>query len=156
MTSTAQLSNRNLTFTYVLFHRKSQISFVNAVLRNIDREGRIRLEATSIIDNVDPWLAKQWFQQYGKVTTQTMVEAAMNPSPVFITVNHYHAIDQEKDETPLTPTSREDAMIEKLNQIKDLFTSTNDEGDPQPAELLPVGSIRIPGSFGGAVSKWPL
>ena len=140
----------------MLIRRKSQISFVNAVLRNIDREGRSRLGATSIIDNVDPWLADSWLQQYGKDTTQKIVEAAMMQSPVFITVNHLVAHDPNGGERLPTPTSQKDGTIERLKQMKDLFTTTDDEGDPQPAELLPVGSIRIPDNFGGAVSKWPL
>ena len=73
--------------TFLLVCRKAQISFVNAVLRNIDREGRPRLEATSTIDNLDPWIAKQFIKQYGEDTTNTLVEAAMSQSPVFITTN---------------------------------------------------------------------
>ncbi len=126
------------------------------MLRNIDREGRSRLEATSIIDNLDPWLAKQFVQQYGKDTTQTLVEAAMSQSPVFITVNHSNAQDQIEGEIPQDERSRDDRTLERLEQIKDLFTTTDEEGNPQPAELLSVGSIRIPDDFGGAVSKWPL
>ena len=128
--------------TFLPVCSKAQISFVNAVLRNIDREGRPRLEATSTIDNLDPWIAKQFVQQYGKDTTDTLVEAAMTQSPVFITTNQ---LQKEGKETH-----------ERLEQMKDIFTTTNEEGDPQPAELLPVGSIRIPDNFGGAVSKWPL
>jgi len=127
---------------------KAQINFVNAVLRNIDREGRPRLEATSIIDNLDPWLARQWVQQYGKETTQTMVEAAMCQSPVFITVNH--SFDDHLRE------GKRDRTTEILEQIKENLTKIDDEDDPQSAELLPVGSIRIPDNLGGAVSKWPL
>jgi 16S rRNA (cytosine967-C5)-methyltransferase len=140
----------------MIIRRKSQISFVNAVLRNIDREGRARLEATSIIDNVNPWLAKQWVKQYGKETTHKMVEAAMSQSPVFITVNHSIAQQVKEEERSQTATSQDEPTIERLEQIRDMFTTTNDEGDPQSAELLPVGSIRIHENFGGAVSKWPL
>lgn len=135
---------------------EAQISFVNAVLRNIDREGRPKLEATSIIDNVDPWLTKQLLQQYGNDMTHTVVEAAMSQSPIFITVNHSITQRPKEGEEPQTTASPEDQLIEKLEQIRDVFTTTNDEGDPQPAELLPIGSIRIPQDFGGAVSKWPL
>jgi len=129
---------------------------VNAVLRNIDREGRPRLESTSIIDNLDPWLADQWFQQYGDETSKIIVEAAMNQSPVFITVNHLiskHLNDASEQELE---SSGDDKEFERLVQIKDIFTTSNDEGDIQSAELLPVGSIRVPESFSGAVSKWPL
>jgi 16S rRNA (cytosine967-C5)-methyltransferase len=122
-----------------IIRRKSQISFANAVLRNIDRDGRSRLEGTSVVDNLDPWLAEQWVKQYGEESTEGMVEAAMSQSPVFITVNHSM-----------------DRSSERLEEIRDIFTTTNDEGDPQSAELLPVGSIRIPSNLGGAVSKWPL
>mmetsp|Transcript_10292 Transcript_10292/g.21835 ORF Transcript_10292/g.21835 Transcript_10292/m.21835 type:complete len:544 (+) Transcript_10292:108-1739(+) len=137
---------------------KSQINFVNAVLRNIDREGGPVLEATSTIDNLDPWLAKQWIKQYGKDTTKTIVGAAMSQSPVFVTVNHaidnHH--DYDNDSSIITTTTREDQIMERLEQIRDVFTTTDDEGDALPAELLQVGSIRIPDNLGGAVSKWPL
>jgi len=125
---------------------KSQISYVNAVLRTIDREGREKLDKdTSIMDNVDPWLAQQWLEQYGPETTTTIVEAAMSQSPIFITVNQNHQHEEED-------------RIERLEQIKDLFTTIDDEtdGDPIPAERLPIGSIRVPDNFGGTVSKWPL
>jgi len=143
---------------------KSQISFVNAVLRNIDREGGPILEATSTIDNVDPWLAKQWIKQYGKETTETIVEAAMSQSPVFVTVNQIIDADDddggqnenENDNSVTTTATRLDKINERLEQIRDVFTSTDDEGNPLPAELLPVGSIRIPDNLGGAVSRWPL
>ena len=80
----------------------------------------------------------------------------MLQSPVFITVNQIAAQDPKGKESSYAPISRGDRTIERLTQMKDLFTTTNEEGDSQPAELLPVGSIRIPDNFGGSVSKWPM
>ncbi|VEU42801.1 unnamed protein product [Pseudo-nitzschia multistriata] len=137
---------------------KSQISFANAVLRNIDREGIPVLKTTSSINNLDLWLAKQWVKQYGKDTTETIVEAAMSQSPVFITVNHAIQDDGEYDDDSSMANSAiyQDRVIERLEQIRDIFSASDDKGDLLPAELLPVGSIRIPDNLGGVVSKWPL
>jgi 16S rRNA (cytosine967-C5)-methyltransferase len=136
---------------------KAQISYVNAVLRNIDREGKSRLDATSTLANVDTWLADQWIQTYGKETTEKMVEAAMSQSPVFITVNHSH---QEN-----SATKQQDTILDRSENIRDVFTSIAGEAEDEDededseqaeAELLPIGSIRIPNNVGGSVSKWPL
>jgi 16S rRNA (cytosine967-C5)-methyltransferase len=136
---------------------QAQISYVNAVLRNIDREGKSRLDATSTLANVDTWLADQWIQTYGKETTEKMVEAAMSQSPVFITVNHSH---QEN-----SATKQQDTILDRSENIRDVFTSIAGEAEDEDededseqaeAELLPIGSIRIPNNVGGSVSKWPL
>jgi 16S rRNA (cytosine967-C5)-methyltransferase len=136
---------------------QAQISYVNAVLRNIDREGKSRLDATSTLANVDTWLADQWIQTYGKETTERMVEAAMSQSPVFITVNHSH---QEN-----SATKQQDTILDRSENIRDVFTSIAGEAEDEDededseqaeAELLPIGSIRIPNNVGGSVSKWPL
>ncbi|OEU17535.1 S-adenosyl-L-methionine-dependent methyltransferase [Fragilariopsis cylindrus CCMP1102] len=110
---------------------KAQISYVNAVLRNIDREGKSRLDATSTLANVDTWLADQWIQTYGKETTEKMVGAAMSQSPVIRDVFTSIAGEEEDDDDDI-----EQVEVE--------------------AELLPIGSIRIPANVGGSVSKWPL
>lgn len=146
------ITTTTTTILITIIHRKAQISYVNAVLRNIDRTGRERLESeTSIVDNVDPWLAKQWMEQYGKDTTTTIVETAMSQSPVFITINHRYPQQQQEEQEQ----NQQEERIEQLEQMKDLFTTIDEEtGEIVPAELLPTGSIRVD-NFGGVVSKWP-
>jgi len=105
------------------------------------------LDATSTLDNVDTWLKDRLIQTYGKETTEKMVGVAMSQSPVFITVNHIH--NQE-----ISLTTQHDKTPDRSENIRDIFTSiTGDESEK--AELLPIGSIRIPENS-GMVSKWPL
>jgi 16S rRNA (cytosine967-C5)-methyltransferase len=117
---------------------KSQINFVNAVLRSIDREGQEALEATSVYDNVEPWLVQNWIDSYGDENTKAIVEAAMAQSPIFISVNH---------EPQSTAAERE----VKLERIREEFST--EEG--LEAELLPHGCIRVPEQSFGSVSTWP-
>ena len=118
---------------------KPQINYVNAMLRSIDREGRRELEkSTTIFDNIAPWLAQEWIATYGKETTEQIIKASMEQSPIFISVNHVRDSTAEERAT-------------KLQTIQKLF-SVNE----QSANLLPHGSIEIPKQFHGAVSKWPL
>jgi len=120
---------------------KSQISFVNAVLRKMSQEGKEKLKETSVLDNIDPWIANQWIETYGKNTTETMVQAAMSQSPIFLTVNHWQSPD-------------------KLKLVRDAFSSEVDSNSSSSkesvAEILPIGSIRVPATLRGSVSNWPL
>lgn len=118
-------------------HSQSQVKFVNAVLRSIDREGRQALEKTSVFDNIEPWLAKEWKETYGEEKAKLIAEASMSQSPIFISVNH-------------PPESSDEERAEKLNFVKDQFSAFND------AELLPHGSIRVPPNHAGSVAAWPL
>jgi 16S rRNA (cytosine967-C5)-methyltransferase len=118
-------------------YSQSQVKFVNAVLRTIDREGRQALEKTSIFDNIEPWLAKEWKDTYGEEKAKLVAEASMSQSPIFISVNH-------------PPESSDEERAEKLNFVKDQFSTF------QEAELLPHGSIRVPPNHVGSVAKWPL
>eukprot|EP00980_Cylindrotheca_fusiformis_P018373 scaffold6032_cov100-Cylindrotheca_fusiformis.AAC.4 len=118
---------------------KPQISFVNAVLRNVDRRGRIELETnTSLFDNVEPWLAEKWIRTYGEDTTTKILRASMAQSPIFVSVNH-------------EPASDEESRIANIQRVRDYFSMPNNT-----ATILPHGSIEIPRELhGGAVSKWP-
>lgn len=118
-------------------HSQSQVKFINAVLRTIDREGRQELEKTSIFDNIEPWLAKEWTDAYGKEKAKLIAEASMSQSPIFISVNH-------------PPESSDEERAEKLNFVKEKFSTFKE------AELLPHGSIRVPVNHVGSVARWPL
>lgn len=123
----------------ILLHSKPQINYVNAMLRRIDREGRIELEkVTSIFDNIAPWLAQEWIDTYGKERTEIMIQASMKQSPIYISVNH-------------VPNSTVEERAIKLQKVQAQFSTNNNT-----AKLLPHGSIEIPKDFQGSISKWPL
>ena len=109
------------------------------------------MEATSKLDNIDSWLADQWIRTYGKETTEKIVEAAMCQSPIFITINHSHGRDEE-----IAATAQQERVINKLEIVKDKFTEAVGEDSDEQAEILPIGSIRVPDSVRGRVSEWPL
>jgi 16S rRNA (cytosine967-C5)-methyltransferase len=119
---------------------KTQISFVNAVLRSIAREGmKILNDTTTVLDNISPWLASEWIKTYGRSTTENMVEAAMNQSPIFVSVNQLRV---------------------DINFVEDAFSAAANDDDvstsSQPEVLPSIGSIRVPENMWGMVSKWPL
>ena len=123
---------------YLLFrNRETQIRFVNAVLRNVDRERKEILAKTSIFDNIEPWLANEWINCYGEEKARIIVEASMRQSPVFVSLN-------------LPPNSPEEERKEKIQRIISAFSQE------KPAEFIPHGSVRIPATYGGMVTKWPL
>jgi len=117
---------------------KSLVSFVNAVLRSIDREGIDVLKTTSVYDNINPWLVKEWISFYGEETAQTIVEASMVQSPLFLSVNH-------------SPESTDIQRNQKIELIKGHFNTEEEE-----AEILPHGMVKVPRKFRGSVSSWPL
>jgi 16S rRNA (cytosine967-C5)-methyltransferase len=109
------------------------------VLRSIDREGRTYLENdTSIFDNCEPRLIQAWIEAYGEEKTQAIVEASMEQSPIFVSVNQRTGSINE---------GTDDATIEKV---------ASKFGLNADVEILPQGSIRIPKQYMGAVSSWPL
>ena len=139
-------------------YRKSKISFVNAVLRSIDREGREVLDTqTSIFDNFEPTLIEEWINTYGGEKTKTIMEASMEQSPIFISVN-------QRTGNFLDGSSRN--KIQKIAQTFDRKNNNNsksneeeidvDEKNPYVTEILPQGSIKVPKQYMGKVSLWPL
>lgn len=121
------------------FVREGQIKFVNAVLRQIDREGDELLEKTTILDNVKSDLAQAWIKSYGQESTQKIVEACMSQSPIFITTN-YDGL-----------TTEEDRQV-KRERIREEFNALSVADE---AELLEHGSIRVPELESSIVSRWP-
>jgi 16S rRNA (cytosine967-C5)-methyltransferase len=138
-----------------------QINFVNGVLRNVGREGRAKLQDTTIMDNVDPWLAQQWIETYGQEVTNIIVSSAMTQSPIFLSINHRRLNGNNTDD--------DSDGSERIKKVKQLFSRSvqekvaengefvDDENNDSISlpELLPTGSIRVPTNFGGSVSEWP-
>ncbi|KAG7347408.1 ribosomal RNA small subunit methyltransferase B [Nitzschia inconspicua] len=124
-----------------------KINFVNAVLRGLNEDGTEILETTtSVLDNVHPWLAREWIESYGESTTRTMVEAAMEESPIFVSANQlYRDCDDDKEEN-----------VAEIIQRAFLVGEPSVDDAKNTPELLPIGCVRIPPTVGGTVSKWPL
>lgn len=131
-------SNNNHICTQ--YTSQPKINFVNAVLRKLSEDdGQTLASSTSVRDNIDLWLANEWVQAYGETTTDTIVEAAMEQSPIFVSVNR--GFDGEL----LTETVREAFSMEASGGSGDVAV-----------ELLSIGCICVPSHVGGIVSKWPL
>ena len=143
-----------LTF---LFSSEPKIKFANAVLRRVQREGGVLLEAVaSPYDNIAPWLLAEWRESWGEKRLAAIAEAAMTESPVYLSVNHPFGSSQEE-------------RVQKLNFIKEslderageLSKESSDDAVNDPGhdgtEILAQGSIFVDKSqFPGSVSKWPL
>jgi 16S rRNA (cytosine967-C5)-methyltransferase len=129
---------------------QQKINFVNAVLRRVSEGGTEALQSTSPLDNVHPWLANEWIHTYGEATARAIVLAAMEQSPIFVSVNALY------DGSTTNPT--ETVLQAFTSGPTDVHTDgsslTSDE--IMKPELLPIGCIRVPRHFGGTVSKWPL
>ena len=108
---------------------------------------------TSPNDNIAPWLLKEWTASWGEDKLAAIVNAAMEESPIYLSVNYpLGASDQDK--------------LERLKFVRDAFydsmqekgdEDSNSEGNDVPVEILPHGSIHVDKScFPGAISKWPL
>jgi 16S rRNA C967 or C1407 C5-methylase (RsmB/RsmF family) len=134
----------------VLLCSQPKINFVNAVLRRLSEDGTETLQSTSVLDNVHPWLANQWIEFYGEATARTIVNAAMAPSPIFVSVNPLY----RKETSNPTQTVLQAFAWGTTDVHTDNYASPSDE--ILEPELLPIGCIRVPGHFGGTVSKWPL
>jgi 16S rRNA (cytosine967-C5)-methyltransferase len=113
------------------------------------------LERTSALDNVDPWLLREFTKAYGTDKATMIVEAAMSENPTFITVNQM-----------AVPAHDEVGKQQRLEAIRDVFATvfnppkSDDEAVDTNTEsssdvILPTGSILVD-NCRGPVSKWPL
>lgn len=115
---------------------KPMVSFANAILRRVDREGEELLGQTDICDNVSLFLREQFEIQYGKDNTQKIVEQLLDE-------NAHHSVD-------LSINSRYsvDVIVQEFEKYNDKFESVT---------KLSNGSLRIlKGQDGGVLSSWPL
>ena len=117
---------------------EGKIKFVNAVLRGISRADLEGLEnTTSITDNVAPWLLEEWNQAWGHERTMKIVEQAMQPSPIVLTVVQKSHDMQDRNE-----------VVQQI--VTELTTAGN-----ATVEMLAQKSIQLRVPPKGAVSKWP-
>ena len=92
-------------------------------------------EYSSAIDNIAPWLVSAWKKDWGENMTQTISDASMKESPIFLSVKY-------------PPNSLEEDRKNLALEICDAFGGTT--------QVLPHGSIRVGEELSGAVSEWPL
>ena len=127
----------------------SKISFVNAVLRRLARDGAELLHnTTDITVNAAPWLVKEWKESWGDIATNRILIAAMEESPRCITVNLNPRcnINENSDQNNSTGAIQSAHAKKKISDVASLF---------HDAEILPQGSIRIVNPPPGAISTWP-
>ena len=132
------------------------IRFVNGVLRKLSRPqsddhdknklyGHRLLEATSVSDNIEPWLLQRWIDDWGESRAKLICEEMMpvdsdqisNRIDVTTKYSLRSVIDDKKGE----------GIMKSLEEIQTCFG--ND------CILLPQGSLRIGASLCGDVSQWP-
>ena len=109
------------------------------MLRSIDRDGQeILVSKTSVYDNVEPWLVKEWIDAYGEAKTEMIVEASMHQSPIFLSVNNAQG------------SVEEDQRQKKLDHVAEVLNAT----------VLPHGSLKMSEGMkvgvNGMVSSWPM
>ena len=118
---------------------KPMVSFTNAVLRRVEREGNKMLKDTDVCDNVSDFLIGEFRELYGKEDTQKIVNQLLDEEA-------HHFVD-------LTLKAGDYSVQDVIDAFDDV-----DEADKfESISPLPNGSLRIgKGPCAGAISKWPL
>ncbi len=117
---------------------KKLVSFANAVLRRVQREGAALLLQTDDSDNISDFLKEEFTNLYGEENTKEIVGQLLD--------------DEAHNNVDL---SLKDADI----TVQDVIDAFESDGDDRFASIsvLPNGSIRIKkGPNAGAISDWPL
>jgi 16S rRNA (cytosine967-C5)-methyltransferase len=98
-------------------------------------------EHTTAMDNITPWLMAAWRKDWGDSMAQTIADASMKQSPVFLSVkyppNHGSDDDRQSQHTA--------AALDICHALGGTNTQT-----------LPHGSVRVDEELTGAISDWPL
>ena len=132
--------SQTLSTSIPFYDRNARINFVNAVLRNVDREGHQILEQkTELLDNIEPWLGRRWVDAYGKVKTAKILDSVMERS------------------SSICITTKEQISAENVGNhpVVQAFQEWLETGQDGNLTVLPNGSIRISG-LSSPVSTWPL
>jgi 16S rRNA (cytosine967-C5)-methyltransferase len=138
--SSTSSSNMKSSAAAAVVVPKSRIGYVNAVLRRISREGPELLAMTSVLDNVAPWLLKEWNDAWSKDATLGIVQAAMRESPRCLSIRRGDG-EEYDDET-----------VQLQKSIQNVAAQF-----PNDCEILPQGSIRIHTlPLAGSIANWPL
>ena len=141
-------------------HSKPRINFVNAMLRSIDRDGLEALNDTSIFDNFEPTLIEEWIKAYGEDTTKIIMEASMEQSPIFISVNQRTGNFLKDDNGSGKSRTKIQTIAKEFQSLiaGENYTNHKDYDNEKAfsTEILPQGSIMIPKQFMGQVKRWPL
>lgn len=113
------------------------------------------MTSTSVLDNIDPWLLREFTKAYGRDNATMIVEAAMTENPTFITVNQM-----------AVPAHDEVGQQRRLERVRDIFATVSNppKNDDESVDvdnesssnvILPTGSILVD-KRSGPVSNWPL
>lgn len=120
---------------------------MNAILRRVDKEGKELLQTkTSVNDNIAFWLQEEWKKSWGVEELNSIANAAMTESPVYISVRH--ALGSSPEE-----------RLKQIKRVQESFESYKVEDSiPLPkTQILPQGNICIQKQcFPGPISQWPL
>ena len=132
------------------------IRFVNGVLRRLSRPqsdeqdknklyGHRLLEATSVSDNIEPWLLQRWTKDWGESRAKLICEEMM---PVdFDQISNRIDVTTKFSLRSAVNVANDEYMRRSLKEIQ-----TNFGND---CILLPQGSLRIGASLCGDVALWP-
>ena len=122
----------------------SKISYVNAILRRLSREGlQLLTNTTDVSANAASWLVEEWKESWGDVATHRILTAAMEESPRCLTIN----VNQQYINNNNNDTTKSTSTKEQIAHVASLF---------EDAEILPQGSIRIASPPPGLISTWPM
>lgn len=137
---------------------KGIASFVNGVLRNIQRQGvrpisdiKDPIERLSIETSHPKWLVRRWVNHYGYELTREMCEANLTRKPLSVRIQSLRMtreeaikyLKQEGYEVKVSPFSEQGMIIEKGNILqsrlfKDGLLTIQDQSSMLVAEMLDV------------------
>jgi 16S rRNA (cytosine967-C5)-methyltransferase len=76
-------------------HLSKQKGLVNAVLRSVQRERDVILDAPVLpLDQLPAWLRARWIKSYGESTARDIVTSMMREAPLDISLKNPHASDE--------------------------------------------------------------
>jgi 16S rRNA (cytosine967-C5)-methyltransferase len=117
---------------------KPMVSFSNAVLRRVEREGVELLQETDVCDNISDFLKGEFRNLYGEEDTEKIVGQLLDE-------NAHHFVDLTLKDGDIS-----------VQDVIDSFEADDDERFDSVSPLS-NGSIRIgKGPNAGAISNWPL
>ena len=117
---------------------KPMVSFSNAVLRRVEREGREFLKDTDMSDNISDFLIGEFRNLYGNENTEKIVEQLLNEES-------HRFVDLSLDSSKCT--------------AQDVISAFEADEDDRFNAIIPLenGSLRIGKSpKAGIISDWPL
>lgn len=154
--------------TYAIIHEAVEVaknkghqgiaSFVNGVLRNIDRKGvpdyskiKDRAERLSIETSHPKWLVERWIKQYGYETTVKMCEANVQPKRLHVRVNRIKTtreavmeqLEKEGIEADASPYVADAITIQSGNIFKTNLLQTGEVTIQDVSSMLAASALLV-------------